>query len=182
MIKKAKEATKKVAIKSKTKPKGVRSTPVATDKVKTLPIEMKTPETRRIIMNPSTEQMEKMTQGLAKACEEMNAMAREHAEAAAKSVAAATKGWDEITRSTNGLMQESFARTVTVGKTLMTTKNMNDMANLQAEFFRDFFDGWMASTGKITEISVRVTKEMMDPLAQHANDAFSKIMQKARAA
>ena len=40
----------------------------------------------------------------------------------------------------------------------------------------------MTGTGKISEISARVTKETIEPIAQHANDAISKMAQINRAA
>jgi phasin family protein len=139
-------------------------------------------EPRRLTMTPTIEQMDKATQGLMQAFEEMNVSAKAFGEAAMQSASAMSKGWEEISRSASGIMQESMARTMSAGKTLMAAKNPKEMMDMQAEFVKDCFDYWMAGTGKISEISARVTQEVIDPVAQHANATMSKIMVKTRAA
>lgn len=128
------------------------------------------------------EHMEKMTNGLMKACEEAGSMAREQIDAAMLSAAAMTKGIEEIARNANGLIQESMARSVSAGKTLMGAKTMQEMMDMQNEFMKDCFDCWMAGTSKISEISARMTQDVMKPIADHTNSAINKAMQKARAA
>ena len=132
-------------------------------------------------MNLSSEQMQKTTQGIMQACELMNGLAHESMGAAMKSLSAITKGVDETSRSTSGMLQQSFARAMTAGKSMLGAKDVNEIMNTHSEFMKDCFDTWMAGTGKITEISARVTKEAIDPVATHANSAMEKMMQTARA-
>jgi phasin family protein len=148
------------------------------------PAAAKTPdfEPRRLTMTPTIEQMDKTAQGLMQAFEEMNASAKAFGEATMQSASAMTKGWEEISRSASGIMQESMARTMSAGKTLMGAKNPKEMMDMQAEFMKDCFDCWMAGTGKLSEISARVTQEVIDPVAQHASAAMSKMMVKTRSA
>jgi hypothetical protein len=132
-------------------------------------------------MNPSTEQMQKGAQGMMQMCEEMSNYARESMEAAMRSMAAMTKGCDETMRSTGGLMQESMERVLSAGKTIMDAKSMQEMMNMHNELMKDCFDCWMIGAGRISEISARAAKEAMEPVAQQANNAMSKMMQKSRA-
>lgn len=135
-------------------------------------------------MNPSfsNDQTEKATQNMAKAYENINDLAREHVDAAMKSASAMSRGMEEIARNANGLLQESFARSVSAGKTLMGAKDPREILNMQNEYLKDCFDCWVAGTGKISEISARMTQDVVKPMAEHANNAMSKITQKTRAA
>jgi phasin family protein len=132
-------------------------------------------------MNSSTDPMHKTTQGIMQACELMNGLAHEAMDVAMKSMSTVTKGMDETVRSSGGLLQESFARAITAGKSMMSAKDMNEIMNMHNEFMKDCFDCWIAGTGKITEISARVTKEAIEPMAKHANDAMEKMMRTAKA-
>jgi len=99
-----------------------------------------------------------------------------------KSASAMSRGMEEIARNANGLLQESFARSVSAGKTLMGAKDPREILNMQNEYLKDCFDCWVAGTGKISEISARMTQDVVKPMAEHANNAMSKITQKTRAA
>jgi phasin family protein len=133
-------------------------------------------------MTASTEPMEKAAQGMMQMYEEANDFARNSMEAMLRSAAAMTKGWDETARSTGGLLQESLARVVSAGKTIMSAKNPREMMDMQTEFMKDCFDCWMSGTGKLSEISSRAAKEAIEPVAQHTNNAVVKFAQKAKAA
>jgi phasin family protein len=132
--------------------------------------------------NDSMKHMEDTTQSLMKTYEDIGVVAREHVDAAIRSANAAWGGYTEISQNMNGLFQESLARAVSAGKTMMSATTMREVMDMHADYVKDCFDCWVSGTGKISEISARISKETMDPIAQHANDAFSKIMQKVKVA
>lgn len=129
-----------------------------------------------------SEQLEKATQSLMQAYEEVNAFARASVDANLKSVTAAAKGWDESSRSAGSLVQENISRLLNAGKTVTEAKSVRDVVTLQQELMKDCVDLWMAGAAKLSEISARTAKDVVEPVAQHANDAISRIMQKTRAA
>jgi hypothetical protein len=133
-------------------------------------------------MNETMNQIEKATQGVMHACEEMNVLARDHMDATMRSATACLQGCAEINQNVNGLVQESMARAANAGKTILGAKSMKEMVDLQSEFIKDFFDCWMAGTGKISEISARTTRATVDPLAEHANKTMGKIAQRTKQA
>jgi hypothetical protein len=136
-------------------------------------------KTRRF---PMSEHMEQAAQGMMKMYEEINAFARASVDANVKSMEAATKGWDESARSANHMMQENIARMMSIGKTVAEAKSMREIVDMQQEFVKDCLDLWMAGAGKISEISARTAKDVIEPVAQHANNAISRMMQKTDAA
>ena len=128
------------------------------------------------------ENMEKATQSMSKAYEEINSMAHAFGEATMQSASAMTKGMEEMARSASGMMQETMASSMNAGKSLMAAKNPQEAFAMQQEMMKDFFDRMMASAGKMTEISTRISKEVAEPVAQQVNTAMSKIMSKAKMA
>ncbi len=125
------------------------------------------------------EQVEKVAQNLAQLCEEMNCLARESVDVAMKSANAVTRGLDESTRSAGSLVQDSMNRVMCASKNIASIKNPRELADIQTEIMKDLFECWMAGTGKISEISVRMTKEAFEPVAQYTNSAMTKIVQKS---
>lgn len=132
--------------------------------------------------SPMTEQMEKATQSLIQICEDVNAFARATVDANLRSVTAAAKGWDESSKSAGHLVQENLSRMLSVGKTVAEAKSLRDIVTMQQDFMKDCVDLWMANANKLSEISARTAKDVVEPVTQNANDAISRIMQKARAA
>lgn len=129
-----------------------------------------------------SEQVEKATKAMATAYEEMNKYARETVDLSIKTANALTKGWEETARNAQALMQDGLSRALAAGKTIAAAKNIRDVVDTHSEFVKDYVDSVISNTGKITEISARVTKEVVEPIAQHATDAVSRIMNKSRAA
>ncbi|MDX2027435.1 MAG: phasin family protein [Alphaproteobacteria bacterium] len=132
--------------------------------------------------NETMDQVNQATQNFAQACQEASSIAREHVDATVKSAALAWEGCTEINQNLNGLVQESLSRALSAGKTMMGARTLREVMDLQADFMRECFDSWVAGTGKISEISARVTKDAMEPIANQANNAISKFAQKARSA
>jgi phasin family protein len=133
-------------------------------------------------VNHSIDQVEKVTQNLIQACEEASTTAREHVDAAMRSASVAWEGYTEINKKVTGLIQESLARALSTGKTLAGAKSLQEAAELHADYVRESFDSWVAGTGRISEISARVTKDALDPITEHANNTIGKITQRAKAA
>lgn len=129
-----------------------------------------------------TEQMEKAAQSVMQMFEEMNEFAKASMEANLKSVEAATKGWDESSKSAGHMLQENMSRLMSAGKTVSEAKSVRDVMTMQQEFMKDCVDLWMAGATKLSEISSRTAKDVIEPVAQHTNEAISRVMKKTRMA
>lgn len=136
------------------------------------------PATR--MMDMQTENFEKATQSMMKAYEEINHISREMSQATMQSATALSEGLKEMAQSANGLMQEQYARSVTVGKSMMSAQSVQDAMKMQADFMRDMMDSWMSSGSKMSEMMARISKDVMDPVAQQANSAMSKVMSRMK--
>lgn len=180
---KAEAKTKaKVAVAVKPAVKPVKVKFVKAELVETVPVTLTHLNPVDWRNSTMSDQVEKATQAMANAYEEMNKYARETVDMSIRAANAFTKGWEETTRSAHALLQDNFARAMAAGKTIAAAKNIRDVVDTHNEFVKDYVDAVISNTGKITEISARVTKEVVEPIAQHATDTVSRIMQKARAA
>jgi phasin family protein len=128
------------------------------------------------LMMENSEHMEKVMH----ACEEMNANCCKSVDALMEAAAAVSKGCEEFSRKLGTMMQESMACAMNKSKTMMSAKSVKEFNELQAEFTKELFDQWLAGTGRLSEISARVTHEAFTPVAKHANDAMSKMAQCAQ--
>lgn len=129
-----------------------------------------------------SEQIEKATQGLLKICDEINSFARASVDANLQSVTAAAKGWNESSQSAGYLLQENISRLINAGKTVVEAKSVRDVVALQQGFVKDSVDHWVSSATKLSEISVKTVKDVVEPVAHHASEAISRIISKSRAA
>ena len=129
-----------------------------------------------------SEHMEKASQSLMQICEEINAFTRASIDANLKAINAAAKGWNEGSKNANALLQENLSRLLSAGKTVADAKSVHDVVSLQQEFLKECVDMWVSGASRLSELSARTAKDVVEPVAQHANDAFSRIVQKTRSA
>ncbi len=115
-----------------------------------------------------------------KAFEDINAAVSNYVSAVTKSSAALWQGIEEITRSVGGLSQESFARAISAYSSLASAKSPQEAINTQTEFVKESFDNAVANSSKVSELSVRVAKDAISPLTQHANETISAVMNKVK--
>lgn len=125
-----------------------------------------------------SESMDDAAQKLMHLCKEVSEFARSSVDANVKSVAAAAKGWEEGSQSVGHLFHENIERLMNVGKNASSAKSVEDVVAMQRDFMKDCLELWMAGATKLSEISSRTAKDVVGPVAQNANEAISRIMQK----
>jgi phasin family protein len=117
---------------------------------------------------------------VAKAFEDINAAVSNYVSAVTKSSAALWQGIEEISRNVGGLSQEGFTRCVSAYTSLASAKTPQEAINTQTEFVKESFDSAVANGSKVSELTVRVAKEAISPLTQHANETISAVMNKVK--
>ena len=130
-------------------------------------------------MNAVAENFTKTTQ---QAAENFNVIARESVDVVLKSASAASKGWDEATRSASELAQENLNRAVTAGKTILSAKSPREAMDLQTEFLRESLEHFVANTSILSEISARIARDAIEPVTQHTSNVLSRVLQRGNRA
>jgi len=122
-------------------------------------------------MTDPTEHMEKVTQGMIQACDDVHTNCSKSVDALVEAGTAVSKGCEEFGRNWGSLVQKSLANALSTSKTMMSARSFKEVSDLQTEFMKEFFDSWMAGAGRLSEISSRVTQQAFEPVAKHAQQA-----------
>lgn len=116
-------------------------------------------------INMTTDQIEKTTQHMMKTMEDMASFNRETVETMIQCSTLLAKGAEEMGRIVMSSAQASVENAMTTSKSIMSVKTMRDLVDLQTEYMKSFMDSVLKDGSKITEISSRVTTQVMEPLS-----------------
>lgn len=99
-------------------------------------------------------------------------------EALSKSGSIFWKGCEDLVRECMSLAQDSTEKNSKIIQTLMSTKNINEWAETSNKLTQQSFDDTMAGLTKISELSVKVATDSLEPI----NDQITKAVKKASSA
>ena len=125
-------------------------------------------KTMENIMTNNKAQYEKITS-------EAASNGKEGVEALLKSTNIWMKGTEDLMKTYMTLAQESAAKNSEAIKTLLGCKNLNELTEAQNKLAQQSFDGFMAGATKLSELTVKMTTDAMEPI----NDQVSKTVRKA---
>lgn len=125
-------------------------------------------KTMENIMTNNKAQYEKLTS-------EAASTGKEGVEALLKSTNIWMKGTEDLMKTYMTLAQENAAKNSEAIKTLLGCKNLNELTEAQNKLAQQSFDGFMAGATKLSELTVKITTEALEPI----NDQVSKTVRKA---
>ncbi len=128
-----------------------------------------TKKTENTIMN-TNKQFEKFTQDAAN-------YGQEQVEAFVKSGTILAKGMEDIMKTCMSLAQTQAEKGQEAAKTIMACKTLNEFTEAQSKLAQDSFDDFMSGATKLSELSIKVATESLEPI----NDQVGKAMKKAAA-
>lgn len=102
-------------------------------------------------------------------------MGQAQMDALVKSTTIFTKGMEDIMKTCLEICQEAGEKSQTVAKTIMSCKTINEFADVQTKLAQASFDEFMTNATKISEKSVKVCTDALEPI----NDQMGKAMKKA---
>lgn len=124
------------------------------------------------LMQNTPFQFDKITQ-------DASAMGQAQMEAAIKSSTTLFKGMEDIMKTCMEIAQEGAEKNAAAVQKIMACKTLNEYTEAQNKLAQENFDKFMTGATKISEMSVRVCTEAMEPM----NDQINKsIKQAAKAA
>lgn len=91
------------------------------------------------------------------------------------SINVVAKGAEAFGKEVADFTQNSIARSVDHGKTVMACKSVNEAVDLQNELVRTSFDQVVAETTKLTEMSVKTANDAFAPIQDQVNQAMTKV-------
>ncbi|KJV09517.1 hypothetical protein VZ95_10990 [Elstera litoralis] len=104
---------------------------------------------------------------------------RDNVEAFVKASTIFVKGTEEITKSVAALTQSQVEASLATTKALMGVTNFKQAIELQNEAAKTSFDKLVSEGNKITELSMKVANEAIEPIQARVTLAVEKIMKPA---
>lgn len=123
----------------------------------------------KLAMN-TNKQFEKFTQDAAN-------IGQEQVEALVKSSSIFAKGMEDILKTCMDIAQTSGQKSQDAAKTIMSCKTLNEFTEAQSKLAQASFDEFMTTATKLSEMSIKVATESLEPI----NDQMGKAMKKAAA-
>ena len=106
---------------------------------------------------------------------------KETVEAYMKAANLAGKGAETLHNEIYSYSKQSIEDSITATKALMAAKSVHEALELQTDFAKSAFDGYVGQMTKLGELFVSTTKDTMEPL-QSRVQAWVEVVQSARAA
>ncbi len=106
---------------------------------------------------------------------------KETVEAYTKAANVAAKGAETLHNEIFAFSKQSFENTIAQTKALMATKSVHEAIELQSDFAKSQFDGYVSKMAQLSELVVATTKDSFAPI-QGRVQAWVDVMQNTRAA
>ncbi|QQG36516.1 MAG: phasin family protein [Micavibrio aeruginosavorus] len=103
------------------------------------------------------------------------AAGKENVEAFLRSTNIWVKGTEDLIKTCMTLAQENASKNSEAIKTIMGCKTLNELTEVQNKLAQETFDGFMAGATKLSELTVKLTTDALEPI----NDQVSKSIKKA---
>lgn len=102
------------------------------------------------------------------------AFGNQYSDACTKSTSILMKGLENIVETAMSLVQSSTEKQSNFVKQVMSTKSINELAEIQSKSAQENFDDFIAGMTKISEMSVKVLSDSSEPLNAELNKAVKK--------
>ncbi len=131
---------------------------------------------------PAKDQADKAQAQGVKALEEISKFSKENLEAAVAASTVYTKGFETFGKAWYALSQETVEASAAVAKALLGAKTLKEAVDLQTDFAKTTFDKFVAEGTKLSEMSIKVANEALEPINARVNVAVEKLLKPANAA
>jgi len=166
---KKKTATKKAVSKTATQAKkSVKSAAKTVNKGASVTMNTNPNKAMEKIMTQSKTQFDTLTK-------DATELSRDHVEACIKSSTIFAKGCEDMMRTMMSLAQSAAERQGKFVKEALNSKTLNEWTEVQNKIAQTNFDEFMSSATKMTEMSVKVLNDSVEPI----NAQMTKGIQKA---
>lgn len=122
------------------------------------------------------EQVEKASKAMYQGYDEMSSLGKENLDAVVASSTIVAKGMESFSKEVFALAQSSLESSMNVAKAMMGVKTLREAIDLQNELSRTQFDKLMADGAKLTEMSMKVANEAIQPIQARVNVALEKML------
>ena len=124
----------------------------------------------------ATDQVDKTSKVMFKGYGDFASLGQDNVEAVIKSGNIAAKGFEALGREMMAYARYSLEGNVAATKAILGAKSLREVVDLQNEYTRKSFDHAMAESAKLTEMSVKVANEAIQPIQARVNVTVGKMI------
>jgi phasin family protein len=128
------------------------------------------------LFSATKEQVEKASASAFKTYEDLSKFSKENLDAYVAAGTTVAKGFESIGRAWVNFTQETFEASAQVAKALLSAKTLREAVDVQTDFAKTTFDKLVAEGTKVSEISVKVANEAVEPINARLNAAIEKLL------
>ena len=132
--------------------------------------------TKKQPVEATKEQVEKISSGAFKAYGDFAALGQETLEAYVRSGTVFAKGFESLNKELMTFARDTFDSNVKTAQALFGAKTLREAIDLQSEYSRTSLDNVLSESAKLTEMSVQMANEAIQPIQTRATVAFEKII------
>jgi len=125
------------------------------------------------------EQVQTFFPAAAKNFDEFAAFNRGALDATLQAGALAAKGFEAFGKEVMAYNRKAFADSMATAKALMGCKTLQDVIELQTETARTNFDSLVAQGTKLSELSVKLANQTVEPITMRVTEAMEKFVKPA---
>lgn len=122
------------------------------------------------------EQVEKASETIFKRYDEIAGLGKDNVDAYVRSTAALTKGFESLNKELMSIAQSAVEANVATTKALFGATTLRELIDLQTEFSRSRFDSAVAESAKLTEMTMALTNDAIEPIQLSMNATVEKFM------
>ena len=126
------------------------------------------------ILSTTKEQLEKVNEIAFQGYPEIADFNKETVEAVMASTNTVAKGVEELGQEIATFAQKTAEKNFETAQKMFALKNVQDVLELQAEWAKSAFDGFVAESAKLQDISVQVSTKASEPISKQVNAAVEK--------
>lgn len=122
------------------------------------------------------EQVEKASSNVFKGYDEVASLGRDNMDAYVESTEAVARGFETLGKEFISFTQVSMEAGMAAARSLATAKSLGEVIELQRDYSRNSFDTLLTESAKLTDLSIALANEAMEPLQSRVTVTVEKIM------
>lgn len=126
-------------------------------------------------MEQVTAQAKDAVESSMKSLDEMTEVARGNVEAMMAAARVAAAGFETLAAHLSDVSRRSFESTTTTARAMASVKSPNELFQMQSEFAKAQFDSAVSEFSKLTEMMVKMSGEVMEPVQNRVAITTDKI-------
>lgn len=122
------------------------------------------------------EQVEKVSSATLKSYDDFASYNKEAVDAYVKAGNVMSKGMEDLGKTMFAFAQSQAESNVSAAKAMMSAKTLNDLVEIQSDLARSQFDAFVAESTKVSEMSLKVSNEVVEPIKAQFTVVVEKMM------